>query len=200
MQPLADPSDLADRLGVTFTSEQNDRAAALLADASAAVRNYTRQDITIVEDDVATLETTAEQWLFLPQRPVISVSSVVAGGATLATGFWKLENDALFRYYGWASRLYLAGTTQPWNQPDTIVVTYTHGYGVVPDDIVRVVCKLAKASWVNPDGLREWQLGDLRVVQALETVGEGALDAEDKKILDFYRRPRRSVKLSAGVL
>lgn len=200
MDPLADPSDLADRLGVTFTTEQTGRALALLADASAVVRNYTRQDITFVTDDVATLETTPEQWLFLPQRPVISITSVVAGGATLAPGLWKLENDALFRYYGWASRLYYYGTTQPWNQPDTIVVTYTHGYTSVPEDIVRVVCKLAKTAWINPNGLREWQQGNMRAVAALETVGEGALDDSDKKLLDFYRRPRRSVKLSAGIL
>lgn len=201
MDPLAGPSDLADRLGVDFTTEQQQlRAAALLADASAAVRNYTRQDITLVTDDVAVLESTTEQWLFLPQRPVVSVSSVAAAGVNLASGFWRLENDALFRYYGWGSRLYFVGTAQPWNQPDTIVVTYTHGYTAVPDDIVRVVCKLAKAAWVNPNGLREYELGDLRVVQAVETVGEGALDDEDKKILDFYRRPRRSVQLSAGIL
>lgn len=197
LTPLAEPTDLADRLGVTFTTAQGIRAAALLADASAVVRNYTRQQFTVgTSTDV--LEATADQWLYLPERPVTAIISVGVGGAPLAVGAWQLQNDALYRYDGWGSRFY--GSTGGWNQPDTITVTYTHGYAEIPDDIVRTVCKLAETSWVNPQGLRSFTQGDMTATLALETVGSGALDADDRKILDFYRRPRRSVKLSAGIL
>lgn len=196
-EPLAVPADLAARLGVTFTDEQRIRAVFLLADAAAKVRNYTRQLFTVATD-TAVLESTTDQWLWLPERPVTDVASVMIGSAVVSPVYWVLQGDGLYRYYGWRGRFY--GSTSLWNQPDTITVTYTHGYAVVPDDIVAVVCKLAKASWVNPQGLRDWRQGQTGVTYATETVGEGALDADDKRTLDFYRRPRRSVTLSAGIV
>jgi hypothetical protein len=197
-EPLATPDDLAARLGVTFDSGQTARAEALIADASAYVRNYTRQTITTVTDDVATLESTTEQWLWLPERPVIAVSSVSIGSAVVSPVYWVLQGYGLYRFYGWQGRFY--GTTSTWNQPDTITVTYDHGFDVVPDDIVAVVCKIAKASWLNPQGLQRWRQGETEVALSASTVAEGCLDMDDKRVLDFYRRPRRSVKLSAVVL
>lgn len=197
-EPLAAPEDLAARLGVTFTSAESARAAALLGDASAYVRNYTRQTITLVTDDVAVLESTTEQWLWLPERPVVAVSSVSIGSAGVSPVYWVQQGDGLYRFYGWQGRFY--GSTSTWNQPDTISVTYDHGFDTVPDDLVAVVCKIAKASWVNPNGQLEWHQGQTGVRMAPETVAEGALNVDDKRTLDFYRRPRRSVKLSAGVL
>lgn len=197
-EPLALPEDLAARLGVTFDSTQTDRATALLADASAVVRNYTRQDITEVAGDTAILESTAEQWLWLPQRPVTAITSVSVGTAIVSPTYWVAQGDGLYRFYGWSGRMW--GTTALWNQPDTITVVYDHGFAVVPDDIVRVTCKLALSSWLNPQGLREWRQGETQVTLATETVGVGALDDDDRRVLDFYRRPRRSVKLSAGIL
>jgi hypothetical protein len=197
-EPLALPEDLAARLGITFTDAQTDQATAILADASAYVRNYTRQTITQVVDDTATLESTAEQWLWLPQRPVTAVSSVMIGSAAVSPTYWVLQGDGLYRFYGWQGRFY--GSTSLWNQPDTIVVTYTHGFAAVPDDIVAVVCKIAKTTWRNPEGLRQWRQGQTEATYAIETVADGALDRDDKRVLDFYRRPSRSVKLSAGIL
>lgn len=197
LEPLATVDNLATRLGLTFTTDQINRAAALLDDASAAVRNYTRQQITMSTDTV-TLESTQEQWLYLPERPVLSVSSIVIGSAELATAYWTLQNDALYRFYGWSGRFY--GSTATWNQPDTITVTYTHGYAEIPSDIVRVVCKLAEASWLNPQGYRSATVGGVSVTLARETLGVGSLDDDDKRALDFYRRPRRSVQLAARLV
>lgn len=201
MDALAQPSDLASRLGQTFSDATTQaRAESLLADASAVVRSYTRQDFTYTENDTAVLEATNEKWLWPPQRPVTAVTSVVIGGAALAPGLWFAQGDGLYRYEGWAGRFY--GVTTAWNQPDTITITYSHGYqpGKIPDDIVRVVCKLAMRSWVNPQGLRSYQQGDMSATLASETVGEGSLDADDMRVLDRYRIRRRSVKLNAGVL
>lgn len=197
-EPLANPEDLAARLGVTFTTDQAARATALIADASAYVRNYTRQTITAVTGDVAVLESTTEQWLWLPQRPVAAVTSVSIGSAVVSPVYWVQQGDGLYRFYGWQGRFY--GSTSTWNQPDTIAVTYDHGFTVVPDDIVAVVCKIAKASWVNPQGLQRWRQGETEVALSAATVAEGCLNDDDKRVLDFYRRPRRSVKLSAGIL
>lgn len=197
-EPLADAADLSARLGITFTTAQQTRANALLDDAAAAVRNYCRQQFTRVVDDTAILEGSPEEWLYLPERPVVSINTVTAGGALLASGFWRLQNDALFRYGGWDTRFY--GAASPWNQPNTIVVVYTHGYLTIPDDIVGVVCKLARSSWINPESLKRYQLGSLQAEFFPESAGIGALDDDDKRILDFYRRARRSTTLSANLL
>lgn len=196
-EPLASPDDLAARLGVAFSDDETDRAEALLADASALVRNYTRQHVTRVVDDTATLEATREAWLYLPQRPVVSVSAVSIGGAPLAVGQWAVQGDALYRFLGWGR---YRGSFGLWNQPDTIAVTYTHGYDTVPDDIVRVVCKLAQASWLNREGYRSASVGGVSVTLDTATVGVGSLDADDRLVLDRYRRARRSIQFSAGVV
>lgn len=199
MEPLAYPPDLANRLGVGFTTDaETYRAEALLADASAKVRNYTRQTITRVLDDTVYLEATDDQWLYFPERPVVSVSSIVVGGAPLSPELYYFQSDALYRYDGWSGRFY--GSTGVWNQPDTIQVTYTHGWDSVPDDIVMVVCKLAQASWTNPQGFRSFTQGDMAATLDASTVGAGHLDADDKRVLDFYRSARRSVVLNASIL
>lgn len=198
LEPLAIPDDLEFRLGITFTTAAElSRATTLIQDASAAVRNYTRQQIT-ASTDTAILESTTEQWLYLPERPVTAVVSVLAGAAPLTAGMWHLQNDALYRYDGWGSRFY--GSSSVWNQPDTIVIEYTHGFVEIPEDVVRVVCKLAESSWVNPQRLRTATAGGVTVSIDSGSVGIGSLDEDDKRTLDAYRRQRRSVVLSAGVL
>jgi hypothetical protein len=193
---LASTDDLAARLGVSFSGPQLTRATALLADASAAVRNYTRQDFTVATD-TAYLEPTYEQWLFLPQRPVTAVSAVVIGGATLAASWWTLQSDALFRSDGWAG--YFPGQSTPWRQPGTIAVTYTHGYATIPDDIVSIVCKLAQAKWSNPQGFKTAAAGAVSI--SLDgSATAGSFDDGDRAILDVYRRRRRSVQLSARLV
>lgn len=199
MDPLADTQDLADRLETAFTGLQEARAAAIIRDASALVRNYTRQQFTIGTDTV-NLESTVEQWLYLPQRPVVEVLSVSAGGALLTPVLYTVQNDALFRRDGWNQRFY--GATSAWNLPNTIQVEYTHGYETndVPDDIVAIVCKLAQFTWVNPGMLRQFTEGNMSATLAIESVGQGCLDEDDMRVLRFYRRPLRSVKLSARIL
>lgn len=195
-EPLASSDDLAARLGVTFSGDEADRAEALLADASALVRNYTQQNITRVTDDTALLEATTETLLYLPQRPVISVAAVSVAGAALAVGDWIVQGDAIYRHFGWGRS---RGASGRWNQPDTVTVTYTHGYDAVPGDIVRVVCKLAQASWLNREGYRSASVGGISITLDTSTVGVGALGPDDKQVLDRYRRPRRSVQLAAGL-
>lgn len=196
-EPLADSTDLAARLGIALTSAQTARADALLADASAIVRNYTRQTISRSISTIP-LEPTAEQWLYLPERPVNEIVAVTVGGAALASGNWQLQNDALFRYDGWAGCYQIANG--PVNQPDTIVVEYDHGFDTVPDDIVRIVCKIAAMSYLNPSGYRSASMGAASYTLASETIGTANLDDDDRRVLDAYRRRRRSVTLSAGLL
>jgi hypothetical protein len=197
---LADAYDLGNAIqGAAFDGADAVRAMWAIARASAAVRAYTRQQITETTD-TATLEATDEQWLYLPQRPVVAVISVTVGGAPLAPGMWQLKNDALYRRDGWNGRFY--GASSLWNQPDTIDVDYTHGWDLneLPDDITGVVIKLARQEFVNPQGLRQFKQGQMEATFAIETVGSATLDEDDKRVLDRYRRKPRSRTLAAKLL
>lgn len=136
------PSDLAIYMGDPALDAQ--RAAAALEHASALIRGYTGQEI-------AQATTTDLEFrlgcgpLRLPERPVTAVTAVKvrsAPGATpiaLVAGRWQWSSDGrvdLDWPGGWEST-----AVSPW--PATVLVTYTHGYAVVPADIARVAVQVA---------------------------------------------------------
>ncbi|MFJ6579247.1 hypothetical protein ACIQMY_25210 [Streptomyces sp. NPDC091368] len=180
---LATVADLA----AAMQAEPNPASAELaLASASALIRSWTRQDITQVADDIATLRVLSECELVLPQRPVVSVSQVRVNSLTLLD--WVLSGDRLLRTGGWRR---LPGTTT-YPDPGLVEVTYTHGYSQVPDDVRAVCLDLASMTMMNPRGLREseraiddWRQRD---VYATETLGSGTLSEAHKAMLTGYRR------------
>ncbi|MEW1803204.1 hypothetical protein ACIGO7_35310 [Streptomyces virginiae] len=184
LPPLATAADLA---AATQRSDLNAESADLaLASASAIIRNWTRQAITRVEDDVVTLRVLTERELILPQRPVVSVSQVRVNGLVLQD--WVLSGDRLIRTGGWRR---LPGTTT-YPDPGLVEVTYTHGWDEVPDEVRAVCLDLASMTMTNPSGLREreraiddWRQRD---VYASETLGSGTLSAAHREILSGYRR------------
>lgn len=184
--PLATVADLADRLGRALTPEEEARAPSLLSTASSAVRAYTRQHLTAVADDVATLVPHG-QTLTLPQRPVTAVTLVEVSGDGVTydeVTDYRARRDTLHRStcWGWLAR-----------------VTYSHGYDPIPDDIIDVVCAmafrgLAKAP-VSQD-LASEQIGEYSYRLA-DGASSGALGLllPERRILDRYRRSARSVPL-----
>lgn len=121
-----------------------------LLSVSAAVRNYCRQKIDRVTDDVVVLDSVSRgRLLYLPELPVISVSDVAENGVALAvTGHYQLLQPS--------GGLYRVG--RPWYYGlQTIAVTYTHGYAVIPDDIMAVTARAA--SRLYQAGLRAAETG-----------------------------------------
>ncbi|MFE2140186.1 hypothetical protein ACFXA3_00200 [Streptomyces sp. NPDC059456] len=177
----------ADLAAATQRSDLDSASADLaLASASAVIRRWTRQSITLVEGDVVTLRVLDERELVLPQRPVVSVSQVRVNGLVLQD--WVLSVDRLLRAGGWR---HLPGTTT-YPDPGLVEVTYTHGYAEVPDEVRAVCLDLAAVSVTNPGGLREseraiddWRQRD---VYAAETLGSGVLSQAHREMLSGYRR------------
>lgn len=182
-------------------------AARAITEATASIKNYCRQVIELVTDDVYTFDVGPAQWnLILPEMPVVSVASVVEDDELLVDGTdFKLAN------YGQLVRLTSSGNSRArWLEGIQItVVTYTHGYGAadIPDDIAAVCTRAASRAYQA--GLRAAEdegvvgvvsksLGDFAVGFGSEQGGgisEGTMGASaarmllmsEKDILDKYR-------------
>lgn len=130
--------DLEAFLGVAVPAERTAQAEAAIRGASAAIQNYTRQTIELVEGEEVTLDVRAgTRRLFLPQLPVTAVASVVEDGTALV-----VTDD-----YRWSAGGVLYREVRPWTSGvATVVVTYSHGYapGAIPDTIWDV-CRRAAA-------------------------------------------------------
>lgn len=202
LPPLATAADLA-AAGATGSADAMDMA---LRRASARVRRYTRQDITLVTSETVELPG-GERVLRLPQYPLVVddanpltvVELADFSGAEWAAiegrDYSRLGNE-LTRGYPWQAPTRLMGW--PWNRPHGIWapkvrVTYSHGYDEVPDDIVDIVVDLAVMNLSNPGNLREVAIDDYRQVFASESIGGARLSKSHKDDLRSYRRPAFSV-------
>ncbi|MGW0933656.1 hypothetical protein [Streptomyces sp. NPDC002666] len=135
-----------------MTDEEAARASAMLADASALVRDFTRQELTAVTDDVIVLRPIGVL-VRLPQRPVTAVTSVAAVGrdgstvGALSGWVWdgrdKLDLSCATASGSWPLNWHGPG-------PDTYQVTYDHGYDPVPPGVVAVVCAMVLRTLLSP--------------------------------------------------
>lgn len=193
LPPLAQPGDVADRLGRDLSSPEEVRVLALLSDASALVRAYTGQQIT----EATTTDRLAVRGghVRFPQRPVTAVASITDTTGTALSSIWY-SGDL-------ADVTNLAATTsaQTWIGPGLpspvfVDVTYTHGYAEVPADIVSVVCDVvarsfsAYSSGLVPaesalGGSGIWQTFDSPMLPSL--LGSPELSKAHKEVLDRYR-------------
>lgn len=203
MDPLATTADLEARLGRPLLPEEEARVQALLADASALVRAWTRQQFTLETGDVAILRPIGTI-VRLPQRPVQAVSGVVAiGGSpaipdiTLPPGAWTW--DGLDKVNVWPPftrwLLSLPETwTQGWPSVNTYQVTYDHGYAQVPPDVVAVVCGMVLRTLLAPSmsaGMVSERIGQY-TYQLQQGVGSSGamvtMTQPDRDALARYRR------------
>lgn len=205
LPPLATAADLQ-AAGATGTDAALNLA---LRRASARVRRYTRQDVTLVENETITLPGGGKV-LRLPQYPLIVDAAhplTVVEVADFSGVEWTaLENrdysrlgSELTRGYPWQAPNRLMGW--PWNRAQgvwapKVRVTYSHGYGDVPEDIVDVVLDLAAMDLANPENLRQVSIDDYQRTFASETIGSASLSKAHKDALRPYRRPAFSVVTS----
>lgn len=129
LEPLATVADLSAR-GITITPELT--ATTLLASVSAAVREAAGVPISQTVSDV-TLMGSREQWLPLPFSPVTTVADVSISGVAVTD--FLLADGRLWRSNGWQAAY----------PPSLVTLTVTHGYAVVPADIVTLVCAFVAA-------------------------------------------------------
>ena len=155
MDPLASLTDLSDRIGRPLTAAEETRAQALLIDASAKVRSFTKQDFTRTDDETVVVRAQQGE-IRLSKRPVIDVTSVVAIGAGGAPDVpvvgWQWDGLDLIRAITDSPVINLP---EDWYDdveayPGTYRVTYSHGNAKVPDVIVGIVSRMVLRTLTAP--------------------------------------------------
>ena len=115
-----------------------DAADRAILEASAVIQNYCRQQIEQEENDEVTLDSAGGTRLFLPELPVTAVSPVIEDGETLVEG-----DDYQLGQHGILHRI-----GQNWDIGIQIVmITYTHGYELIPDDVVAICTRAAARAY-----------------------------------------------------
>jgi hypothetical protein len=178
---LATPEELAAWMQ-TDVGSLPASASLVLDTASAIVRGEARQHFTRRTTTVVMYPETYRAWagpvrcfVDLPQRPVISVASVVDEDGNPVP--FKLKRNTL--------------TLE--RVCEAVSVTFTHGYAETPGDVKAVVLSAASRVLNNPSDIRQEAVGSLSVTYAAETIGASLAQA-DKDLLARYRRRAASVR------
>jgi hypothetical protein len=201
MADFATVTDIEAFLQLAITTPVQIASAEMaLKDATAAIRNYCRQFLEHVTGETIVLDSPGGARLFLPELPVLSVSSVVEDGELLVvTDDYKLGQHGILHRIG---QKWLAGI-------QVIEITYSHGYTIsgIPDDITAVCVRAASRAYqaglkaadsTGIPGIASKSLGDFSVSFQSEAgggTGEGVLGASaarllllsEKDILNAYR-------------
>jgi hypothetical protein len=202
--PFATPADLAARLGVDLTDDEQTRAAALLASSTGLIQAEAKQTITLVEDDTLTRRGTRDTQISLPEKPVISVASVTVNGVALAEGTdWYLDGSDITRMpvfgiiegVGFDDDLLRRGFGWPGMQ---VEIVYTHGYDEIPE-AVKVIClESVVRVWVNPGSVMRERYGSEQVDYLMQGIPSGPFltAAEQRTLRRLFGR--RVASVTAG--
>jgi hypothetical protein len=145
---LADPAELATWLG---RDEDDPKLLAALRAASRRFRGAVGHLVTLVTDEVVTLDGNGRESLLLPVWPTVAVAGVLLDGQEVVDGTDFAWSDAgMLRRLGgerWPDRL------------RCVQVTYTHGWTDVPEDIQEAVIDQARTIFTVRPGLQTMQTG-----------------------------------------
>ena len=196
MESLASLQDAFDRLGHSVEPDAASRIVVLLEDASAAIRLYTGQDFTRQTREEKSKPDCGR--IFLSQRPVISITSVLDKDSNDVGYSWDGMNTIYTNTYGALNEWELV----PYRYPhrDFLTITYECGYDIIPTPIIAVCCQMALRAWGKAPDATGYQseviMGyNYTLGQAAAAGGVGVLPQE-KSLLDKYRHPTaRTIKI-----
>lgn len=119
-----------------------------LAVATATIRGYCQQHLSLVENDV--LEFLGAGPHFLPETPVVAVSRVEVRDRL---GAWtSVPIESVLIDQG-------TGLVHAPGAPTKVRVTYTHGYQVIPNDLRTIAAGIAARFYQAPSGLASERIG-----------------------------------------
>jgi hypothetical protein len=157
MPSFASVSELELHLGRTFDGAEFAAAEQSLELATAIIQAFTGQQM-FPGSSVETIHSpqnfsTTGGVVVLKQRPVVDITSVEVDGD--AAGFTFDPNSGIVH----VSRIDPLTQTFPvW--PNSIVVSYDHGYAEIPGQVKAVCLDLARQEFDNPSGYASVTIGD----------------------------------------
>jgi hypothetical protein len=202
MERFASVIDVERFLQIEIPADSPTGTAAIeraLIEATSAIREYTDQYLSLVEDDELLLDSRGGNRILLPELPIVAIDTVEEGGVELVRGTdyeLSARSGILHRLRGrWARGF------------SNIRVVYTHGYDPIPQTIVDVCTRAAARGYqaglrAKQDegvlGVNSKSLGDFSVGYGSEHgggVGDGPLGASgarmllmsEKDLLDRFR-------------
>jgi hypothetical protein len=166
---VADLNDLTER-----EIELDDgRVNFLLRVASAAIQRYCKQHLAYVENDEYQVRGTWSNVLILPERPVVDVASItIPTVGTVQPEAYIVDDRGMV---SWQAGPFLVDDLDlggSWGGPGVILtVVYTHGFLVMPDEIVMAACLVVDRLITVPDAgsVEKETVGDYAVTYAKAT-------------------------------
>lgn len=175
------------------------RAERLLEMSSARVERWCRRSFSYVEDDEVTV-TVSDGDLILPNGPVIAVGAITGpGGTAYASSAYEVDRSGRVthsRLGGPSYEGYGRGRSN-WCSGNYEIV-YTHGYDVIPDDVIAAVCMVAAGATAGTFGVGSESLGSYSVTMQSGAGSGVALTDEVKGMLKPYRHAPTSVLMARG--
>lgn len=203
LPPLATVTDVANRMPRALTSDEETRAGFLLTDASSRIRSHCR--LTFTQLQTADIIAPVDNQIVLPERPVISVDALArvdpSGNEFMPYSIWTWDGAATIML-GPPSAV--VNAPEFWTDSDwfwrnvTYLVTYTHGYPVIPDDVVGVAATMVMRVLLAPGvpGVVGETIGgySYRMADGVP-LAEVTLTSEDEKRLRRYQgRQNRTIE------
>jgi hypothetical protein len=163
--PFATAQELGQFIGLTPPADLS-RMQAFLEAASAEIRGHLGQTVSQVAADVVTLGPTSKRTLYLPERPVTAITTVLVSGVAVTAYSFTEDGNIV---HGLTPAAY---SQESW--PFGATVTYDHGYAETSDEYKRIktVCLevAANAYTLNSQGASE-MLGGPDGANAVESAG-----------------------------
>lgn len=157
---------------------QSGDADTLIEQAQSAIRSYCGWHIApLIEDVEVVLDGRGTRHLWLPSLHVTAVSEITDETTTLTS-----------EDYDWSASGYVERRNGYWSErPRQVRVTFSHGYEVVPPDLIGIAVARATRTASSPAGVRRESAGSV----SIERDGNGFL-ADELAILDRYKLPPRT--------
>lgn len=201
MVAFAQLSDIQARSPVSIDSSQETRVNALITDASMLIRRYCRQTF-VVEQTVELLRPIGGK-IKLPHLPVISIDAVAVidyleNRVPVALPYWD-GGDEIWLLYGQVVLNLAEGLRElfQYNTP-LCEVTYTHGYQVMPDEVLAVTCSVVLRRLAVPGaGVTQSQTAGPFSASLTPDAAAGSfwLTAAEKAMLADFRISNRTMEL-----
>jgi len=208
MTAFATSDDLASRLGLTLTTAEATRVTTLLTLATGLIQDEAKQTISLVTDDTLSRLGTTDERILLPERPVVSISSVTLDGVPLSPhGAWFQAGNELVSAPG---IVIISGVSIDdefgrgfgrgfGSESQTLEIVYTHGYATIPASLKAICMEAVVRCFVNPGAVaREASGNTMTVYDNMRFSPAGLLltDAEKHVIRRMFGRRAKSLSLA----